>query len=126
MQVRTTDPNGLITIVNAATADIYGVEMELSATPVDNFNIAGTAAWLDATYVEFIGAAGNDLSGNRLNRAPEWQLSLMAQYTFPIAGFGTLTPRVEWQYVDELFHDENNTQPPGFGEFRHHQRKAAL
>ena len=26
--------------------------MELSATPVDNFNIAGTAAWLDATYVE--------------------------------------------------------------------------
>ena len=52
-----------------------------------------------------------------MNRAPEWQLSLMAQYTFPIAGFGTLTPRVEWQYVDELFHDENNTQPQGSESF---------
>lgn len=117
VQVRTTDPNGLITIVNAATADIYGVEMELSATPVDNFNIAGTAAWLDATYAEFIGAGGNDLSGNRLNRSPEWQLSLMAQYTFPIGDIGTLTPRVEWQYVDEMFHDENNTQPQGSESF---------
>ena len=117
VQVRTTDPNGLITIVNAATADIYGVEMELSATPVDNFNIAGTAAWLDATYARFIGAAGNDLSGNRLNRSPEWQLSVMAQYTFPIGGFGTLTPRVEWQYVDEMYHDENNTQPQGSESF---------
>ena len=117
VQVRTTDPNGLITIVNAATADIYGVEMELSATPVDNFNIAANAAWLDATYAEFIGAGGNDLSGNRLNRSPEWQLSLMAQYTFPIGDIGTLTPRVEWQYVDEMFHDENNTQPQGSESF---------
>ncbi len=117
VQVRTTDANALITIVNAATADIYGVEMELSATPVDNFNIAGTAAWLDATYNKFVGAGGVDLSGNRLNRAPEWQLSLMAQYTFPIADFGTLTPRIEWQYVDDMFHDENNTQPQGSESF---------
>jgi len=117
LQVRTTDSLGLIALKNAAEAENYGVEIELAVVPIEQLEITATVAWLDASYSTFdtFDASGEpvDLSGNRLNRSPEWQLSFMGQYHFLIDDIGTLTPRFEWQYVDEIFHDELNRQPQG-------------
>jgi iron complex outermembrane receptor protein len=118
MQVRVNDPaSSLVLVQNAAAATINGVEAELSASPTANFDLTATLAWLDATYDRFayVDNLGipRDFSGNRLNRAPEWQASLMAQYRVDLGDHGTVTPRIEWQYTSEIFHDPFNTQPSG-------------
>ncbi|MEM0929114.1 MAG: TonB-dependent receptor [Pseudomonadota bacterium] len=121
LQVRVTDPEtSLLSTQNAGTAEIFGVEAEFDAAVTDRFNLFGTLAWLDATYDEFSFVQDGtlvDFSGNRLNRAPEWTSSLGAEYAAPIGNFGQLVPRVEWQYVSEIFHNEQNAQPFGSDAF---------
>jgi iron complex outermembrane receptor protein len=118
MQVRVTDNfSGLIIVQNAAEATINGFEAEFSTSPTDRFDLTATLAWLDATYDQFAyvdnEGVPRDFSGNRLNRAPEWQTSLMAQYAFSVGDLGTITPRFEWQYTSEIFHDPFNALPAG-------------
>ncbi|MEM6913317.1 MAG: TonB-dependent receptor, partial [Pseudomonadota bacterium] len=121
LQVRVTDPEtSLLSTQNAGTAEIFGVEAEFDAVVSDRFSVFGTLAWLDATYDEFSFEQDGtlvDFSGNRLNRAPEWTSSLGAEYEVPVGTFGYLVPRVEWQYVSEIFHNEQNVQPFGSDSF---------
>jgi iron complex outermembrane receptor protein len=118
IQVRVNDPvSSLVIVQNAASATINGIEAEFNASPAEHFDLTATLAWLDATYDRFAyvdnGGVPQDFSGNRLNRAPEWQTSLMAQYAIGLGDWGSLTPRVEWQYTSEIFHDPFNVQPFG-------------
>lgn len=122
MQVRVNDPvSSLIIVQNAASATINGIEAEFSASPTGQLDLTATIAWLDATYDSFayVDNLGTqqDFSGNRLNRAPEWQTSLMAQYLIDLGDLGIIMPRVEWQYTSEIFHDPFNVQPSGSESF---------
>ena len=118
LQVRVTDPvTALLNTKNAATADIYGIEVETSFFPVSGFELHANASWLDATYKDFrfIQTTGAlvDHTGARLNRAPKWNVSLTGQYELIVPGWGTFIPRVEYQYMSEIFHSEINQQPQG-------------
>ncbi len=122
IQVRVTDPvTNLINTKNAADAEIYGIELELFARPVDGLSFNTTASWLDATYksFSFIQTDGTpvDHSGNRLNRSPEWKVSFVTKYDIPIDGRGILTPRVEYNYVGETFYSELNRPFQGTDSF---------
>ena len=122
MQVRVNDPvSSLIIVQNAGSATINGIEAEFSASLTGQWDLTATVAWLDATYDRFayvdnLGIPQN-FSGDRLNRAPEWQTSLMAQYVIDLGNLGVVTPRIEWQYTSEIFHDPFNTQPSGSESF---------
>jgi iron complex outermembrane recepter protein len=118
LQVRVTDPaTTLLNTTNAANARIYGIEAEANVSLSDAMDVGFTGSWIDAKYktFAFIQSDGSavDYSGNRLNRAPEWNLTVSAQYAFAIPGVGSLTPRAEFHYVSELFYSEVNQQPVG-------------
>jgi iron complex outermembrane recepter protein len=97
-------------IDNAADADISGIEIEVLAEPVDNLVLNVQFSWLDAELEGYVTIddtqpqlGPQDLSGNRPNRAPEYSFSFGAQYTFNLGELGTLTPRVDYFWQDEVF-----------------------
>jgi iron complex outermembrane recepter protein len=48
--------------------------------------------------------AAEDLDGNPLNRAPDWTVSLGAEYGFDVGANGRVTPRLDFSWRDEVYH----------------------
>lgn len=89
-------------IRNAPKSRVYGVEAEAEWTPDTHWQFNLSASLLHARYREFFDAdplrpqlGVLDLSGNRLNRAPDWSLNLGGQYTFDLPDGSRLRPRTE-------------------------------
>jgi iron complex outermembrane recepter protein len=88
-------------ISNAATATIAGLELEMTALPLDGLEISASLGLLDATFDEYIDSFGNDLSGNSLVRAPKTNASLIAEYTIPVSDQFELLIQGDMTYRDE-------------------------
>ena len=94
---------------NSGSADTFGVELELKAVPTDRLILTGTLAYLDASYVEYIGFSdGNpavflDVSGNDRPNAPNWTASFTATYDIPLGEYGILTPYLQFAYKGDYF-----------------------
>ncbi len=97
-----------IATANAAKAEIWGIELDMTSTPLKSLTIAATAAFLSAEYTEFINSAAVDVSGNDLIRAPEWSAGLMAEYSVTCGDAGDLTIRGEYQYQGRIYFTETN------------------
>ena len=102
-------------IENAAEAEVKGVELELVAAPMDGLLANVTLAYLDGEYDDYVTADPTDpsgilrdLSGNRVNRSPEWTASGGIQYAIPLGDWGTLTPRLDVYWQDESFFRPQN------------------
>ena len=96
----------VITVENAATASIEGIEAEITALPTDNLRIDLNFALLDTEYDDFTSgdpsraALGElDLSGNELTQAPEYTANLSVSYIIPSSA-GDFTVRGEGRFVD--------------------------
>jgi iron complex outermembrane recepter protein len=84
LQVQTPIGIGVFDIRNAAAATIKGLEIENTTRLGRGVEAGGYVAWLDATYDRYIavnnaGVTG-DVSGNRLNNAPEWSGRLWIEW----------------------------------------------
>lgn len=106
-------------VVNAASATIKGVELEIDAQVSDRFKLAASGTWLDAKYDDLrsadslypelgtLGPAGvnvRDASGNQLIRAPEWQFNIGGEYTVPLGKFGEGTLRASYSWQDDVYY----------------------
>lgn len=87
-------------VSNAGDGEVKGAEAELTFEPVDNFLIDASASYLDFKYTRV-----NPLAGTQIVRAysPEWKWSLGAQYEIDLGDVGSLTPRVDVSYTDEVY-----------------------
>jgi len=89
LQVQTPIGIGVFDIRNAAAATIRGVEVENRSRIRRGIEAGGHLTWLDATYDRYIAVANNgvtgDVSGNRLNNAPEWAGRLWIAWTGDLA-----------------------------------------
>ena len=115
---------------NAAGARFRGVELEVTAVPVDGLTVNGTFGYLDANYTEFCedlnGGAPNDpslvpcapamgaiqpvdVSGLPLARAPEWIARLDLTYEHDAFNAGLLAWNFQW-----VFEDKSLTTTGGF------------
>lgn len=109
----------LLVLENAAAAEIYGIEGELTLEPVRDLIIGLNASWLHARFKSYVTAdqarpGGDgvtldenrvpafDLSGNALPQAPNYTVDLSAQYSFDVSG-GSLTIRGESNWSDRVF-----------------------
>lgn len=109
-----------IIIQNAASADVTGFEIEGSWQVSENLRLNGSTAYVDATYDDFSGAQcivdGNnapvtpgcvdgqeDLSGERLERVPEWETNVSAQWESDLTDATRLLANVSLYYSDEYF-----------------------
>jgi len=101
-------------VENASDSTIQGFEIESDAAINEYLRLEGTLAYLDAEFGDFVtsdptrGAPGRppappeDLSGNKLPRSPEWQMSVAAELGFDLQG-GRLTFRGEYYWQDETY-----------------------
>jgi iron complex outermembrane receptor protein len=113
------DPqNNQISTQNAARAKLYGLEMNMTARPVDDLQINVDAAYLHTEFTDYrtadftalyLGAplpdgtladadGKYDLSGNALTYAPKWKLHGALAYTFH-SGALNVTPRIDATYT---------------------------
>ncbi|MEO0683458.1 MAG: TonB-dependent receptor [Cyanobacteria bacterium J06649_11] len=84
-------PNLVTTVLNAASADIWGVELDLRVKPTDRVDLIASFGYLNTEFNEFTDSiTGRDLSGNQLPNSPEYTYALAAQYRDPGGLFGRL------------------------------------
>jgi iron complex outermembrane receptor protein len=92
---------GISRLFNAAKAEIYGLEVDMTVRPIDGLTVRGAAAYLHARYASFPGApaflprpggltgnipivGGIDASGVEMIRAPAFTFSSTITYRVPV------------------------------------------
>lgn len=96
-------------VQNAASANIWGVELESQAVVTDEFSLRGSLGYLNAKYGKFlIPDLANpngpliDVSATRqLRRAPDWTLAIGATYDRPIFDNVNLIATVDYSFMDD-------------------------
>ncbi|ARR57652.1 hypothetical protein HY78_29515 (plasmid) [Rhizorhabdus wittichii DC-6] len=126
LQVSARDSNSLVFLQNAATAHIYGGELEVTAAPTSQLNLRIGLSYQHARFASFPNAVamvrapagGNtttqiDASGNQIPRSPDASGSIGADYTFPLQ-FGSLTFSGNVYHSTRLYYDfgEKISQAP--------------
>jgi iron complex outermembrane recepter protein len=99
---------GSVVTRNAGAASGEGVELQLSARPVDGLTISGGLALQNAKYDRFIPNNTQDFSGNRLVRAPRFSSNLVVDGAFPLREGLAALARVEASYRSRQFFDPSN------------------
>jgi len=117
---------GVLMTFNAADARSRGFELEGAMIPAAGWTLAGSYAFLDATYTDFqlpsdLGfrfTNPEDRSGNRLRNAPRHTASLSVDYLHALADGGELDTRLEYQFQSKNYLDSANTDAsaiPAYG-----------
>lgn len=101
LQIQTTSPDLVTFIDNAGAAQVTGVEVEVQAALVDNFNIWLSYSYLDAKLDEFV-FPGFGPVVSRLPFAPEHALAAGFDYTHDMGPAGSLRLQANYQYKDEF------------------------
>ena len=99
-----------ISVFNAATATMQGIELEMQALVSENFTIGGNYGYLDSEYDEFTFFDGFqivDNSGFDFRRAPEHTASLYGTYEWDMGG-GQAWVRGAYRYISDLFTEQTN------------------
>ncbi|GAA0333777.1 TonB-dependent receptor [Sphingomonas oligophenolica] len=97
--------NLLISIIhNAASATIYGGELEVTAAPTRNLTITGSTGYIHAKYNTYVArdTAGNitDLSGTPF-AAPKWTAAVGGTYTVPLSD-GSIRMNANYAWTDDI------------------------
>jgi iron complex outermembrane receptor protein len=120
----------LFQLVNANDALIYGVEIDLAASPLPGLDLTYNFAWVKSEYLdftvklpftrqlpgppppEFVDFEREfDYSGNDLIASPRFAMTGSIAYEIPLPGnigtrgLGFLTPRFSFSWKDDVFHD---------------------
>ncbi|MEM1146887.1 MAG: TonB-dependent receptor [Pseudomonadota bacterium] len=103
---------------NAAQADITGAEFDVTWIATDELVLRVGYNYLDATFDDFIGTGGADLSGNPLPNSPEYTLNASVDYQQQVANDWTLGLGVDWFFTDsqnyDVFTDDPFTQQDAY------------
>ena len=108
--------NGAPLTVNAASADIYGVELEATALPVDSLELGAGIGYTNAEYSSvapldpLVSPELQVLESNALPNTPEWSVSAYAAHTANITDDGELRTRVDWSYTSRIENDAQNSR----------------
>ena len=93
---------------NAGEAEVYGAELSaiFLATDADRFNLM--LSYLHSEFTEFdlydpINDIQHDLSGNELNKAPDWTATLGYQHEWSLGERGDITAGMLAYYMDDHY-----------------------
>jgi iron complex outermembrane receptor protein len=88
-------------VVNASSAEILGLELDVAYRITDAFTISGNLGLIDAKYKELIDPiTGTDLSDLDLRRAPPVTATISPSYDLQALG-GTFSFQADWRYIGE-------------------------
>jgi iron complex outermembrane recepter protein len=111
--------------IDNADARTYGAEIESVFNLTDFLRLDVSGTWLDAKYTRFsstdqsnLAAGLQNLAGNRLDRAPEYSVTVAPQLTLPVGGdtFDNLVLRADVRfsgdYYFRAFNEPRDRQAP--------------
>ena len=107
-------------VVNANDAQLYGAELEGTIEPIERLKAVVRFGWLESRFLDFTDSvirrtqsSGNrrivtDFNGNPLPNAPRFKVSGSIEYALEIGRIGTLTPRWEFTWTDDVAFDPSD------------------
>lgn len=110
-----------LTIQNAASAHIYGIEGDFTLKASDNFHIDGGIGWLHARFADYPNAAidplGNGISysGNPLPGAPDWTGNIAATLESDFGAGWHAALRSDFNFVSRRYFDTSKLKLIGDG-----------
>ena len=137
--------DGLALRTDNADAEVRGIDLEFEAEPFPGLRLNGNVSWLDTEFTDYVevdpidvlvatgcrtaaenpflkpeelpapGCVKTDYSGNELSRAPEWSLTLGAEYEIDLGRLGRLTPRIQYYWQDDTWYRGFNRTPANSG-----------
>lgn len=121
-QVNTFTGAGLAGIENAAESTIFGVEVEAFAAPVVALEFGATFSYLNAEFDGYLAAdpflGVVNLSGVRMSNAPEYSVSVFADYSLPMKTQAEIALHVDYLWQDDVKYDvfdNSTTSQSAFG-----------
>ncbi len=104
----------VITIENAASAKVYGLEAEILLRPSPRLRLETNFALLNSKYGNYVSAdparpslGQIDLSGNELSQAPRYSINAAATYTVPTT-VGKISLRGDARWVGKTYFSQFN------------------
>lgn len=114
-------------VVNADDAQLWGAELETRIEPIERLVFDLRFGWLESKFLDFTEVSRRRLStapgapaiilqipldydGNRLPNTPRFKVSFAAQYTFEMGDAGSLIPRYDLTWTDDIFFDQTEGQ----------------
>ncbi len=94
---------------NAGVAKTQGLELETRWAASEGLVLSFNLGYTDAQYDEFEVDASTDNSGNRLPRAPLWNVSSALDYVFPVSDALQGTLRADVFYQSDYYADAVGT-----------------
>jgi iron complex outermembrane receptor protein len=98
-------------IVNAGNADVKGLEIDGMWRPTDAFSVDFSYAYMDFQYTYINSELTENITAESTTPyTPEHKWSIGAAYKFELGkGRGTITPRVDFAYQDDVFSGSDST-----------------
>jgi iron complex outermembrane receptor protein len=100
------------TVANAGKVRITGGEAELEAEPISRLLISASVGVLKYDILELGSASGfpgGPALGDQAPYVPNQKVGFAIQYGIGLAGFGTLTPRIDTTYQSKTYADPSNS-----------------
>lgn len=94
-----------------ADAEIYGAELELEARPMRGVDLNLGAAYVHATYTDFIDPIRGNFEGNRLDKTPSVQLTGGAAYSIDVSADWSARVGADFSYQSKVFFSALNAAP---------------
>jgi iron complex outermembrane recepter protein len=110
--------NGVNTVFNVDAARLYGYEAELTIIPVGRLELFGSVGYVHDKYTEIQPAVTGITYSNEIPYTPNYTESAGARYGIELAGYGTMTPSLNFSYRSSAFTQPNNSAAsymPGYG-----------
>jgi iron complex outermembrane receptor protein len=110
------DGNRTRIISNAGESNTYGGEIEISARPLPNMQLALGVAVLESEFDSYTGpdpddsSIDKDFSGNELPYAPNVSANASVSYSIPCREWGYLTLYANYDWRDEVWTDPANQE----------------
>lgn len=91
---------------NAGRAEVYGLELELGAVPVDGLTLGASMGYQKARYLEFFtdidgNGTNEDASFLKLRNVPKITANVTANYEFPPTAWGQISLNADANYQSE-------------------------
>lgn len=110
-------------VINASAARLYGGELDVTIEPIDRLIAVLRFGWLESRFLDFTDTGAVlkpfslipplaevytrtfDYTGNRLPNTPRFKLSGSLEYTVELGRFGSIRPRYDFSWTDDIFFD---------------------
>lgn len=118
LQVTQTNADCLCNITdNAADAEITGLEVEVQVALTRSLRLFAGGNYMETEYVNFVDSLGNDNSGNRLQRTPDYTYNVGLDYSMDLGGRAdALNLYVNYAYQGDFNWDPDNiTEQDAYG-----------